>query len=502
VLIPRRFPSPTPSAPLRALALLLLALALLGGCASRYFRDAGPPPTEPVRTELAGLRWQEYWTGIIFNGDKVGFSRLAVHVAPDAPGHYVIESEASLLFRLLGFEKTVQMRSEDVVDADLTLVRFRYWHNLDGNALEVRGERHDGALRTTILTGGRSSERRLQPDGPVYPASALTLMPVIRGLAVGREYRYQIYSGETQSLLDVHQTVEGYEQSELFPGKAFKVRTVASGHRATTWIDAHGRPQLELALNGVIISALETPTEAKRYLALAALNKRDTLIDFSLVRPDRPLDRPRSIRRLRVSLAGAPQAPPDGPGQRCTAESGNWVCELLAGAVEPASAVEASARYLQSSVTVPADTRAIRDAVLRIVGTEQDPRKQIDMILQWIQANIRRMPVDVFSALDVLERREAECQGHAYLYAALARSLGIPTRVVNGLAHSEAADGFLYHSWAESYLDDGWHAVDPTFGQPVADATHLKLIEGESISDLLPLLDWVGKVRITVLEQG
>ena len=44
--------------------------------------------------------------------------------------------------------------------------------------------------------------------------------------------------------------------------------------------------------------------------------------------------------------------------------------------------------------------------------------------------------------------------------------------------------------------------VDPTFGQPVADATHLKLVEGESISDLLPLLDWVGKVRIDVLEPG
>jgi hypothetical protein len=500
--MPRRLFSFERTAPAQALALLLLTFALLGGCVSRYFRDAGPPPIGPVQTQLAGLRWQEYWTGIIFNGEKVGFSRLAVRTAPDAPGQYVIESEASLLFRLLGFEKSVQMRGEDVVEADLTLVRFRYRHNLDGNALEVRGEQRGGTLDTTILTGGRSSRQRLQPDAPVYTVSALTLLPVIRGLEVGREYRYQVYSAETQSLLDVHQSVDGYEESDLFPGKAFKIRTVASGHRATTWIDAHGRPQLELALNGVIISALETPTEARRYLALAALNKRDTLVDFSLVRPDRPLDQPRSIHRLRLALAGAPQAPPEGPGQRCAAESDNWVCELVAGGVEPASSLEAGARYLQSSVTVPAETHAIRDTALRIAGIEQDRRRQIDMILQWMQANIRRVPVDVFSALDVLERREAECQGHAYLYAALARSLGIPTRVVNGLAYSEAADGFLYHSWAESYLDGAWHAVDPTFGQPVADATHLKVIEGESISDLLPLLDWVGKVRITILEQG
>ena len=110
-------------------------------------------------------------------------------------------------------------------------------------------------------------------------------------------------------------------------------------------------------------------------------------------------------------------------------------------------------------------------------------------------------PPDPSDEADVLEQREAECQGHAYLYAALARSLGIPTRVVNGLVYSESAQGFLYHSWTESYLDDGWYAVDPTFAQPAADATHLKLIEGESIGDLLSLLDWVGKVHIAVRTQ-
>jgi transglutaminase-like putative cysteine protease len=478
---------------------LLALLALLPGCMGRYFRDAGAPPAV-VHADLGELRWQEYWTGIIFNGDKVGFSRLAVRPAPDQPGRYVIESEASLLFQLLGFRKTVQMHSHDVVEGDLTLVQFHYRHNLDGNALEVQGDQRNGVLHATIVNRGRSSEQQLHPAAPVYPASALTLLPVIRGLEVGREYRYQIYSGETQSLLDVHQKVAGYEESDLFPGKAYKVETVASGHTATTWIDVRGRPQFELALNGVIISVLETATEAKHYLALAALNKRDTLVDFSLVRPDHPLRNPRSLQRLRLSLAGAPQAPPEGPGQHCDAASERWVCDVVAGVPEPGSPVEAGALYLQSSVTVPADTQIIHKTALSIVGEEQNRRVQIDLILRWIQANIRRVPVDAFSAVDVLEQREAECQGHAYLYAALARSLGIPTRVVNGLVYSEATQGFLYHSWAESYLDDGWYAVDPTFGQPVADATHLKLIEGESISDLLPLLDWVGKVRIDVLE--
>jgi hypothetical protein len=42
--------------------------------------------------------------------------------------------------------------------------------------------------------------------------------------------------------------------------------------------------------------------------------------------------------------------------------------------------------------------------------------------------------------------------------------------------------------------------LDPIFGQAAADATHIKLVEGENLAELLPLLDWVGKVRIRVLE--
>jgi len=99
----------------------------------------------------------------------------------------------------------------------------------------------------------------------------------------------------------------------------------------------------------------------------------------------------------------------------------------------------------------------------------------------------------------VLQTKQAECQGHAFLYTAFARSLEIPTRVVNGLVYSEQFKGFLYHSWSESLVDDRWQAVDPMFDQPAADATHITVVEGESAADLLPLIDWVGKVRIRIM---
>jgi hypothetical protein len=44
--------------------------------------------------------------------------------------------------------------------------------------------------------------------------------------------------------------------------------------------------------------------------------------------------------------------------------------------------------------------------------------------------------------------------------------------------------------------------VDPIFGRPEADATHLKLVEGEDLADLMPLTESVGKLGLRVLEVG
>jgi len=475
---------------------LCVALLVLPGCAGRYFRPAGPPPAEPVRHDLADLRWHEYWTGIMLNADKIGFTHTVIKAVPGEPGHYAIHSEASLLIQVLGLAKDLQFHADDVINDDLTLVRFDYDYNIDGNRLQISGTQNAGSLHATIRNAGRTTEQNLQAKSPIYPASVIDLYPVVYGLKLGAKYQYQAYSGETQSLLDVRQSVEGYESSDLFMGKAFKVSTSASGHNSTTWIDDAGLPLLELALSGVMMQALEGESEARRYLALAALNKRDTLIDFSLVKPDRPIPDPRRTTRLNVAIAGVTTSPLASAAQRC---EGGWVCEITAGADAAPQSSADSEKYLNPSITVPSDALAIRGLARNVAGAAPTQKEQAARLIAWIQANIKKVPVDSFSALDVLQTKQAECQGHAYLYTALARALGIPTRIASGLVYSEQFKGFLYHAWSVSSIDGRWIAVDPTFGQTEADATHIEVAEGDSAADVLPLVNWIGKVRIRVL---
>jgi hypothetical protein len=468
----------------------LILILLLSGCAAQYFRDAGTPPAPQVLS-LQEWKHREIWTGVVFNGDKIGFTRRELRPAADAPGIWEIESEAVIRLRFLGVDKRVNLRALDRVRPDLTLASFHYEHEIDGSPLKVSGSADGSKLTLAIEASGSREERTLPLSEPLYPSSALSYLPVLRGLAVGRSARFAVFEGETQQLAEAEQEVLAWELSTLFEGPAFKLVTRLLGMETTTWLATDGRPMLEIALNGVLISGLEDEASARRYLVEASLNKRDSMVDFSLLRAG-PLMAPRSASRMEIVLEGMPAGfalPSDG-GQTCSGP--RCVIDRTAPLAQGDPA-----RYLKATLAAPSNLGEIRDLAVKISGTGGSEAEKIDRILAWMDDNIAKEAIDSFTAIDVLRERRAECQGHAYLFAALARASGIPARIVNGIVYSAEHGGFLYHTWNEAWIAGrGWQPVDATFGQAHADATHLKLIEGEQPGDLLPLVALVGRIKI------
>ena len=191
---------------------------------------------------------------------------------------------------------------------------------------------------------------------------------------------------------------------------------------------------------------------------------------------------------------------PSTGGQRCTRAGARLECRIDRRDVPATGDPRQAARYLQPTLAAPSNERRIAELAQSIAQNANSPDARIERLLAWIEANIAKAAVDAFSAVDVLRERRAECQGHAYLFAALARALGLPTRVVNGIVYAPEYGGFLYHSWNEVWIDGaGWRPVDATFAQPIADATHLTLLEGEGARDLVPLVGMLGRARVTAL---
>jgi len=488
------------------LHLLISVAVLLAGCKSLYFKPVERVPEPAPQYRLAEWPDREYWAGVVFNGEKIGFTHLALGAAA-SPGLFEIRSDAAFALRFLGVEKRVSLKAYDLVRPDLDLVAFSYEYVIDGSAVALDGERSGDTLAVTIRQGATGDRQVIDVRGPVYPLAASVLYPTLHGLAPGREFRYPVYSGELQKIAEVVQRIVAYERSTLFDGTAYHVETAMEGYRVETWISPRGTPLLEIAMNGVLISGREDEARARSYLAAASLNKSEALIEFALAKPDQPIAVPRRVTTMRIALAGAPGTVPSDGAQHCVSEVGETVCAVRtsdAASEQAVSMAAADPRYLASTFTVAANDPGIVATAREIGSGTSDARERVRRIVAWMQGNVRVSPVDVWSAVDALRRREAECQGHAYLYAALARALGVPTRVVNGIVYSEDFEGFLYHAWAESLVDGRWLAVDPTFGSVPADATHVKLVEGETLAELTSLVDWVGrlKVRVIAVEHG
>jgi transglutaminase-like putative cysteine protease len=87
--------------------------------------------------------------------------------------------------------------------------------------------------------------------------------------------------------------------------------------------------------------------------------------------------------------------------------------------------------------------------------------------------------VPAFSnALEALHTGRGDCTEFSVLFVALARAAHIPARVAVGVAYWPPGEGFGWHAWAEIYANGRWLSVDPTWGQPISDVTHLKFAEG------------------------
>jgi tetratricopeptide (TPR) repeat protein len=129
------------------------------------------------------------------------------------------------------------------------------------------------------------------------------------------------------------------------------------------------------------------------------------------------------------------------------------------------------ASYLQPGNEIRSDDKSVKEKAHGIVGEERDAWEVARKLADWTYKNIKWKRVDYATAAQTLATLEADCLEFSQLYVAMARSLGLPARIVSGLAYSGASFGG--HAWVEVYVGD-WIEVDPTWGTDFVDATHIR----------------------------
>lgn len=472
--------------------LLLFLFIVLAGLPC----PAGTKGIPPLATVPLGERW----FAISMGGERVGFARLQVEERTDG---YRIASDSSARMVVLGFTREASAREEYLVNRDLTLRSFSVEQVIDKSPMKLYGKVEAKGVRVTVETADGTKEKLLKVKNALYPPPVLNLYPMLKGVAPGRKYRLQMLDVESVKVKDVSVEAVALEKGGD-GGELVHLRNdLYSLVDNDIWLDRMGNTVRESVRDGLILTVAEEREAARSALLDAAVSRRDFALDYSLVRLSRAIERPAELKRLVVVLTGIPKGMtlPDGGGQQLSREGDG----PLTVTVTPASLRDESGNtppvgdsHLLGTLRIIPDHQEIRATAARVVAAAGTTGEKITALTRWVAENVGESVSDSQSPVETLEKRKGNCQAHTRLYASLARSAGIPTRFVSGLVYLPGK-GFLYHSWAESYAGQ-WVAVDPTFGQVPADATHIKLAEGDGPDDMAPIAGLVGRLAATVVE--
>jgi len=151
--------------------------------------------------------------------------------------------------------------------------------------------------------------------------------------------------------------------------------------------------------------------------------------------------------------------------------------------------------YLKSTIIVESDSPEIQKQAKRIVANEKDAYAAAKKIVSWVSSHMKKdYGASADRATDVLHQMKGDCTEHSLLSVALLRAVGIPSKRVDGVVYMVTDDGvpaLYWHEWVEAYVGE-WTQLDPTFAQPVADATHFAVGE-EANAEITPL---IGQLKV------
>lgn len=442
------------------------------------------------------------WVSTFFKGKKLGFSHSTVHVDGDL---VTVNSQNYMRLNSDGADQITSFTQETVLTPDLRLVSFSLLQEVSNHLVQVEGKVNGGNLFYRVKTTGYNREKSI-PFPPNMAVSAVYLLNIyMKGLKVGAKGTIPVFleSMQTPSTIEY----EVLRREKVDGVDAFVIAQKLGGMMSTMWVQENGNTIKEISSEG-FESVKATKEEAQELLETLSMS---SFMALTMVKPQREIFGAHSRRRLilKMSHLRKPDLIPLDQRQsvlKSVEESDQSFTTTLKVESEPPIQRPVAFPVFYADAELLADAPEIQSAHPQIKALakiltdgKKDAWQASLSINHWVYKNMEKALVDTVTALDALRDRRGECQSHTNLFVALARAAGIPARVISGLVYSDEYKGFLYHAWPEVYVGE-WRALDPTFGEDLVDATHIKLGDGESAGPL-KLLDFIGKVGIELIDK-
>lgn len=445
---------------------------------------------------LIQAKHQQYY-GVHLHNKRIGY--VMEDIRPDGEEGVRIRQEALLRLKVLDSVQPITMNLNATAGNGLQLRTFEFFFSSPFYNTTARGRVDGNTVHFTLDTGGATIKDSITLHGPPvlplnqrgYLLSKMSAkgdklkIPFFDPFSLAARSSVVTYNGQEKKLLNeriyhLHHFTESY-----------------SGMKVNFWLDDQGKVIQQRSPAGFVFQA------EPKFKAMDIRDSGDELLSTVAVQyTGKPFqDNAQSAtyqlqfpQEAEVDLNGGrqhfangrlvlkkeffPPQPADddrSPGERCVGNDTSL----------------AASRYVQS------DDPAIIAKAKEIVGKEENPVRQVSLLADWLYKNIEKRPViGLPDALTTLKSGKGDCNEHAALFTALARSLNIPTTLAAGVTRQKNA--FYYHAWNEVCLDGQWISLDTTVNQLPADLYHIRFTRGD-LEGQLAIGALIGKLQIEIL---
>jgi transglutaminase/protease-like cytokinesis protein 3 len=441
----------------------------------------------------------DHYYGIYLNGIKVGWMRTRMDVGRRVTMKTDLEASVGGMGRVSKVELE-ESRSYD--SSSGRLLELTFSQAAQTGAVRVHGVADGNTkMKLRIEAGASTTEQTVEVNESLD--DAMVVDRLARAAKIGSTATSKRFDGSIQKTMNARHEVLAVE-TRMFGGieaRAVKMQTKYEelGITETAWMDDSGKV-LESRVGGFFVARLEPASVAKK------LDYQQDLLVSAVVHTPRRLDAPEAVGGLRLRFSGFDESPPPSSSRQKVEADGSGVSLTLTrdapprGVALPVDPAGVPPEYLKATAFIQSEDPAVKQAARRAIGDAKDVFTATSRLANYVFRHVRDEYVPSYSnALEALESGRGDCTEHSILFVALARSLGIPARVAVGIAYWPPGDGFGWHAWAEVYAGGGWYSVDPTWNQPIADATHIKLADGGP-AEQARIVMLLGRLKVTSMD--
>ncbi len=446
----------------------------------------------------------ENWYGLYITGKKAGYSVSRVSVG-DAGVVTVIE-DATFKLNMAGIKQDMRVYGKRRYAPDGGLL------SIESKVDDIAGTNEfnaiiegDELILTSIVGGQRTTERFPKPNETLEAMLKFTQL-LANDPQEGDSSSFSMFEPMFKREIEAEVTILGREERMLdgVSTEVFQVKTLMKtmGLESIGYVTKNGLTLEDTIAGGIITMRLE-PKEVAQDVHYT----NDTIVSNAAL-VDTSIKNPRTRKELKLKVFGpiTPEVALSDERQSLEkrVDSYTFVGRKLSldGVDSPDLPItDASVQeWLAPTLFVQSDNPKLQEQARAIIGDETNSAAISEKLCHWVNENMKAtFSARLTNSLEVLENMEGDCTEHSMLFIGLARAAGLPAREVAGLIYVEAPKrGFYFHQWARVWVGQ-WIDVDPTFDQPIADATHIKFAEGDLFeqSRILPI---IGQLSIEVLD--